>query len=138
MSPATVVIGMRAFLKTCRRMTSRSGMPRPRAVSTCSRRSSSFAAARVSRATYATPESASATAGIVMCFSSSPNPDPVPSAGSHPSWRVKIEIRTIAATNEGVDVPTAVAPRITVSVWPLRSAETTPRATPTSRIKKAE
>ena len=50
-SPATVVIGIIALRSTCRRTTSASGIPRLRAVSTCSRVSSSRTAVLVSCAT---------------------------------------------------------------------------------------
>ena len=63
----TVVIGIAALRRMCRRITWRVGMPRLIAVCTCSRSASSRIAARVTRATIASEASASATAGSVKC-----------------------------------------------------------------------
>ena len=62
-----VVIGIAALRSTCRRITSRNGMPRLTAVCTCSRPSSSRTEARVTRATIAIDEMARAIAGSVRC-----------------------------------------------------------------------
>ncbi len=67
-SPATVVIGIAALRSTWRRTTVRHGMPRLMAVCTCSWPISSRTAVRVTLATSAIDEKASANAGSVKCL----------------------------------------------------------------------
>ena len=108
MRPLTVVIGTAALRTTWRRTNWRRGMPRLSAVCTCSRANSSRTAARVTRATSATDDSASATAGSVRCRTRSPNPSPSPIAGNQPSSATNTIVSSVAATNAGTAASSAV------------------------------
>ena len=92
--PDTVVIGIAALRRMCRLISWRPGMPRLIAVCTCSRSDSSRIADLVTRATIASDESASATAGSVRCRMLLTRSVPLPRAGNQPSLTANSAIST--------------------------------------------
>jgi hypothetical protein len=135
--PLTVVIGMAALRSTCRRTTRDQGRPRLTAVCTCSRPISSRTLTRVTRATMASADRASAIAGRVRCHSRSSPPVPGPSAGNQPSFTANTEMSTIAATNDGIAANTVVPMITDMSIAPRRSPATMPEPIPNTRISTA-
>src|ERR1700678_2684074 len=109
-------------------------MPRLTAVCTCSRPASSRTAARVTRATMASEEIASAIAGRVRWRTLSRNPAPLPSAGNQPSCTANTATSTIAAANDGRAAVMAVPTRVDVSTQPGRRPASTPSPMPSRQM----
>ncbi len=129
-----VVIGMAALRRMCLLTSWRRGMPRLMAVWTCSRSASSRIADRVTRATMASEDSASANAGSVKWRKLLTKSVPLPSAGNQRSLTANSATSTIAATKDGIAAEMALETSTDVSSRPGRSPLSRPMPMPSTRM----